>query len=328
NAIHIVYINTSLVTKAKAHAIVPTLTCTSSNVVQTVLSAAAQIPDVEVFFGPDTYMGENLASLFASLAAMDDEAVRALHPAHTAATVRSLTERFHYFEQGACIVHHMFGREVVEQVRRDYSDSFVTAHLEVPGEMFALGLEAQRRGRGVVGSTSDILRFIDGAVRGALAQGQKGALSFVLGTEAGMITPIVRDVQALLRASAGSGLAVDIVFPVASEAISTTGEAALPVIPGVTAGEGCSISGGCATCPYMKMNSLEALIALLERLDTVPAETLIPFRPREYTQVISGRSVASLGGEPILHMRAFQAEKRLPDALVEDVRSRHRRQSA
>src|SRR5690606_7025591 len=36
-ALHVVYINTSLVTKAKAHALVPTLTCTSSNVVRTVL---------------------------------------------------------------------------------------------------------------------------------------------------------------------------------------------------------------------------------------------------------------------------------------------------
>lgn len=36
-AMHVVYINTSLKTKAQAHALVPTITCTSSNVVQTVL---------------------------------------------------------------------------------------------------------------------------------------------------------------------------------------------------------------------------------------------------------------------------------------------------
>lgn len=35
--LHVVYINTSLRTKALAHAQVPTITCTSSNVVQTVL---------------------------------------------------------------------------------------------------------------------------------------------------------------------------------------------------------------------------------------------------------------------------------------------------
>ena len=41
-SLHVVYINTSLRTKAEAHALVPTITCTSSNVVQTVLQAFAQ----------------------------------------------------------------------------------------------------------------------------------------------------------------------------------------------------------------------------------------------------------------------------------------------
>lgn len=39
-AMHVVYINTSLKTKATAHAVVPTITCTSSNVVQTVLQVS------------------------------------------------------------------------------------------------------------------------------------------------------------------------------------------------------------------------------------------------------------------------------------------------
>lgn len=36
-SMHVIYINTSLETKAQAHFRVPTITCTSSNVVQTVL---------------------------------------------------------------------------------------------------------------------------------------------------------------------------------------------------------------------------------------------------------------------------------------------------
>ena len=36
-SLHVIYINTSLETKARAHALVPTITCTSSNVLQTVL---------------------------------------------------------------------------------------------------------------------------------------------------------------------------------------------------------------------------------------------------------------------------------------------------
>jgi quinolinate synthase len=73
----------------------------------------------------------------------------------------------------------------------------------------------------------------------------------------------------------------------------------------------------------MKMNSLQAVISLLERVDAEPGTNLVPFEPRKYTQQIRGRTAADLGGEPILHMRAFQRSGRLPDALVHDVLSRH-----
>ena len=324
-SLHVVYINTSLVTKAKAHALVPTITCTSSNVVQTVLQAAAQIPDVHIWFGPDTYMGDNLAHLFASLAEMPDAQIRELHPAHDRASIRSLLPRFHYFEQGTCIVHHMFGREVVDLVREHYSDVFVTAHLEVPGEMFELGLQAQRQGNGVVGSTSNILAFVLGKVDEAMARGDATNLRFILGTEAGMITPIVRQVQERLRDYASEGgpeLSAEIIFPVASEAVAQDPESGLGVLPGVAGGEGCSTAGGCATCPYMKMNSLRALLGLLERVDAEPASNLVPFEPRKYVQQIRGRTAADLGGEPILHMREFQRKGELPEALVADVMSR------
>jgi len=324
-SLHVVYINTSLVTKAKAHAIVPTITCTSSNVVRTVLQAAAQIPDVHIWFGPDTYMGDNLAHMFQSLAEMSDQQIRQLHSEHDQASIRSLLPRFHYFEQGTCIVHHMFGREVVELVRAHYADVFVTAHLEVPGEMFELALQAQREGNGVVGSTSNILAFILGKVDDAIARGEQANLRFILGTEAGMITPIVRQVQAKLRdyvSEGGADLSAEIVFPVASEAIAQDVQSGLGVVPGVAGGEGCSTAGGCATCPYMKMNSLQALFGLLERIDVEPRSSLIPFEPRKYVQEIRGRTAADLGGEPILHMRAFQRSGQLPKALVSDVLGR------
>lgn len=325
-SLHVVYINTSLVTKAKAHAIVPTITCTSSNVVRTVLQAAAQVPDIHIWFGPDTYMGDNLAHMFASLAEMPNEQIRDLHPAHDQASVRSLLPRFHYFEQGTCIVHHMFGREVVDLVRENYPDVFVTAHLEVPGEMFELGLQAQREGNGVVGSTSNILAFVLGKVDEAIAKGDRTNLRFILGTEAGMITPIVRQVQAKLRdyaSEGGGGLSAEIIFPVASDAVAQDSQSGLGIVPGVAGGEGCSTAGGCATCPYMKMNSLHALLGLLKRLDVEPRSNLVPFEPRKYSQEIRGRTAADLGGEPILHMRAFQRTGELSEALVGDVLSRN-----
>lgn len=36
-----------------------------------------------MWYGPDTYMGRNLAQLFTSLAQLSDEEVQELHPAHT-----------------------------------------------------------------------------------------------------------------------------------------------------------------------------------------------------------------------------------------------------
>lgn len=261
--------------------------------------------------------------------------IRALHPAHTRETIRALLPRFHYFEQGNCIVHHMFGAAVAQQVERDYyepADVDITAHLEVPGEMFALALRAQREGRGVVGSTKNILDHVIARVDAALAEPPTDGvrrLRFVLGTEAGMVTAIVRSLREHLRkAGENPGVEVEIIFPVAAEAIATTGDAALPIVPGVAGGDGCSTAGGCATCPYMKMNSLDALCDLLERLPSNDSERaeihrdLVRFEPRKYTQKIAGKSVAALGTEPILHMRAFSRTGKLPDALVADIRSR------
>lgn len=319
-SLHVVYINTSLRLKALAHHRVPTLTVTSSNVVRATLQAFAQIDGAHVWFGPDTYMGENLQHLFRSLARLDAERVRALHPAHTPETVAAFLDRFHHFEDGVCIVHHMFGAEVADRVRREHADAFVTAHLEVPGEMFAVGLERQADDRGVVGSTSNILSFISRKVHEAADAGRSDeTLSFVLGTEAGMITAIARDVQATLRAAGDRAPTVDIVFPVASDAIATTDDAQLVVVPGVAGGEGCSTAGGCATCPYMKMNTLDALMDLVERSGRVSKDALSVFFPKQYVERIDGRTLAEVGGEPILHMRDFQRDGRLPEGLVRRV---------
>lgn len=64
-------------------------------------------------------------------------------------------------------MHHIFGGEVCEAVKEGYSDAYLTAHFEVPGEMFTLAMEARRRGAGTVGSTSNILEFIATKVKAA-----------------------------------------------------------------------------------------------------------------------------------------------------------------
>ena len=49
------------------------------------LQAFAQVPELRVWYGPDTYMGRNLAQLFSQLAEMPDAEIAAVHPAHTQA---------------------------------------------------------------------------------------------------------------------------------------------------------------------------------------------------------------------------------------------------
>ena len=318
HSLHVIYINTGLDVKARSHAVVPTITCTSSNVVQTILQAAAQIPELALWYGPDTYMGENLQRMFTRLAERPDAEIAALHPAHSQASLRDLLSRFDYFRQGNCIVHHMFGAEVVDRVRAQHPDAYHTAHLEVPGEMFELAAEAARVGRGVVGSTSDILNFIAARLADALQVPDQGArLQFVLGTEAGMITAIVDRVQRLLRDAGRADVEVEIIFPVSEEAVALAPEHDLGILPGVAGGEGCSTAGGCATCPYMKMNSLDALRDVVAAVGT--QRDLHGFEPRKYAEPIGGRSAADLGTEPILHMRHFQRTGVLPDALVAHV---------
>jgi len=336
-SMHVVYINTSLYTKAAANARVPTITCTSSNVVQTVLQGFAQVPNATVWYGPDTYMGRNLAQLFTMLSELPDEEVRALHPAHTAASVKAALPRLKYYDNGTCIVHHIFGGEVCEIVREAYGDAYLTAHFEVPGEMFSLAMAAKSRGMGVVGSTSNILDYISGKVTEALGRPHSEHLQFVLGTEAGMITSIVRKVQKLLQSSSRRDVTVEIVFPVSPKAITTAQQATssgspvqlpggLAVLPGPAGGEGCSLEGGCAACPYMRMNTLQALRSVCERAGAgEAAEAMLEgFKPRPYADKVKGpdgsmQTVAQAGCVPILHMRHFQQKKELPPALVAEM---------
>mmetsp|Transcript_32433 Transcript_32433/g.54283 ORF Transcript_32433/g.54283 Transcript_32433/m.54283 type:complete len:596 (-) Transcript_32433:139-1926(-) len=363
--LHVIYINTSLETKAVSSSIVPTITCTSSNVLQTLLQAAQQIPNVKILYGPDTYMGDNLIRLLEVILESpdwtDDKIATQLHPHHSNATLQRLKDNMVVFPQGNCVVHHMFGSQVVETVKQKYYDnSFMTAHLEVPGEMFDIAMTKSLDDQGVVGSTSDILNFITRKVQEAATQQQsqqqdqqqsqqQQRLRFVLGTEAGMVTSIVKNVQDILGQTVtaslettnnnnkGAHIEAEIIFPVSSEAVMTTtttddgGKDAnvneLPIVPGVAGGEGCSTAGGCATCPFMKMNDLEALQDIIDMVDEGNiklAKHLPPDRLRGKS--IDGMDATDLGTEAILYMRQFMQDKALPQELVDKVTSFRKQQ--
>lgn len=257
NSAHVIYINTSLRTKNIAQQLLPTITCTSSNVVQTILQIMAQNPEAHIFYGPDTYMGENIVTLLSHILHLSDDQIKEIHPAHNKNTILKTINRFNYYKSGICIVHHMFGSNIVRSIKNNYWDCYVTAHFEVPGEMFELALAKKRLGMGEIGSTSQIINYIVKKVKDSNGDAPQ---RFILGTESGMTTKIVDEV---IKVIGDSNKVVEIIFPVANEAFTRVGT---NIIPGVPTGEGCSISGGCATCKYMNMNDIDKLENLLDMI--------------------------------------------------------------
>ena len=246
-------------------------------------------------------------------------------------------------------------------VRDCYSDAYQAAHFEVPGEMFTLAMEARERNMGVVGSTQNILDFILAKIRVGIEKERISReffsaknnctdyskqseemnepyvperMKFVLGTETGMVTSIVRAVSEELEKN-DSSVECEIIFPVSVDSITqvknnstysgkivSNAMSNLSIIPGPASGEGCGMDGGCASCPYMKMNSLAALRETLEMIgsgnDKKNTFGLELREPKKY----KGNNVAKEGCVSILHMRNFQRDKKLGDDLIQDILSR------
>jgi len=315
NKLHVIYINTSLETKALSASIIPTITCTSSNVIKTILQASSQIDDLHIYFGPDTYMGQNLLSFFTQIIDHpnwnDDKIKSDLHPSHDNNTLAKLRDNIHVFPSGNCVVHHMFGDDVVEHVKQQYDDAYITAHLEVPSEMFNIAMNKSIQDKGVVGSTSDILKFISNKVQHHSQTTKNQRLQFVLGTEAGMVTSIVRNVQDILNTT-HSNIQAEIIFPVASDAVTPVNDQDLLVVPGVSASEGCSTSGGCATCPFMKMNDINALEdvidLVIQKQDTKILMNHLPpnkLSSAQNKQRFGNVNPMDLAVQPIMFMRNY-----------------------
>eukprot|EP00252_Welwitschia_mirabilis_P001157 TRINITY_DN11080_c0_g1_i4.p1 TRINITY_DN11080_c0_g1~~TRINITY_DN11080_c0_g1_i4.p1 ORF type:complete len:286 (+),score=63.73 TRINITY_DN11080_c0_g1_i4:84-941(+) len=279
-------------------------------------------------------MGANLVELFSQISKMSEAEIADIHPLHNKSTISSLLHCLHFYDDGQCIVHDMFGADIVKRVKDDYCDAFLTAHFEVPGEMFSLAMEAKKRGMGVVGSTQNILDFITQRVQEAVNRDVDEHLQFVLGTESGMVTAIVSAVRHVLFSGKSKGatanIAVEIIFPVSADSISRTSDGSntdevkgigkLDIVPGPSSGEGCSIHGGCASCPYMKMNTLSSLLHLCRLVDTSQQSILSAYQAQRFdTNMLTGCSIAELGCEPILHMREFQSTGRLPQKLLDQI---------
>jgi len=62
------------------------------------MQAFAQVPDLSIWYGPDSYMGANIKELFQQMTKMTDEEIATIHPEHNQDSIRSLLPRLHYFE--------------------------------------------------------------------------------------------------------------------------------------------------------------------------------------------------------------------------------------
>lgn len=308
--VNLVYINTSLASKAMAQSIIPTISCTSANVLRSVLQIAAQKPDCKICYGPDTYMGNNLEVMLKHLSTLSDAEIKKYHPQHNKETIKNTLKNFSYFKNGNCVVHHMFGEKVVKNIRENYNDAYVTAHFEVPGPMFKLAMEKINENSGTVGSTSDILNFILNKVKES-----DESFKVVLGTESGMITKLAQMIQTTLKNNGKKNQSVEVIFPVACEAVTKSSDKKLGIVPGVSGSEGCSIEGGCATCPYMKMNTIEGLINVIEMLGDKSKE-----KELKQLEVVNNipKEIVDKALKPIFAMRHFQKNKVFPEWAFEN----------
>jgi len=307
--VNLIYINTSLPSKAMAQDIIPTISCTSANVLRSVLQIAAQKPDCKICYGPDSYMGNNLEVMLKHLTTQPDEEIKKYHPAHNQKSIAKLLKNFSYFKNGNCVVHHMFGDKVVKDIRENYNDAYITAHFEVPGPMFQLAMEKIQKNSGTVGSTSDILNFIVNKTKAS-----NESFKVVLGTESGMITKLSQTIQKTLKEHGGKNQSVEVIFPVSSEAVTVSSNKKLGIVPGVRGSEGCSVDGGCASCPYMKMNNIDGLLHVIEMLsDGNKTEELKKYEVKNKIPA----NIVDKALKPIFAMRFFQQNKKFPEWAFE-----------
>ena len=68
-----------------------------SNIALCDCQAFAQVPNATVWYGPDSYMGANLAAMFRQMSDLSDDEIAAVHPLHNKESIRSLLPRLHYY---------------------------------------------------------------------------------------------------------------------------------------------------------------------------------------------------------------------------------------
>lgn len=77
-----------------------------SNSYNIIYQAFSQIPDLNIWYGPDSSMGANIAELFRQMANMTNEEIAEIHPKHDRNSIRSLLPRLRYYQ--VTLIHFFF----------------------------------------------------------------------------------------------------------------------------------------------------------------------------------------------------------------------------
>ena len=56
------------------------------------------MPDLNIWYGPDSYMGANIAELLHQMTKMTDEEIVEVHPEHNRDSIKSILPRLHYYQ--------------------------------------------------------------------------------------------------------------------------------------------------------------------------------------------------------------------------------------
>ena len=73
----------------------------------------------------------------------------------------------------------------------------------------------------------------------------------------------------------------------------------------------------------MRMNTLSALISVASKIGSPGGEAMLEaYKPKPYSDLIGGKTIAQAGCVPILSMRHIQKSGQLSDALVNDINNR------
>lgn len=94
----------------------------SSSSVSFIFQAFSEIPDLYVWYGPDTYMGANIMELFRQMTEMSNEEIANIHPNHNIESIKSLIPRLRYFQ-----VNYHYAQTTYLGLS-DYVD-FITPHV-------------------------------------------------------------------------------------------------------------------------------------------------------------------------------------------------------